>query len=77
MYIKQITERENMTINKQKQILKKEIQSLYGLDNTELNDLFVHYAQLGIIGITEIKKQLKKDVQDAGKENFFLTKEIA
>ena len=66
-----------MTINKQKQTLKKEIQSKYNLDNAEYNDLILHYSQLGIIGIASIKKQLEKDVLDAGKENFFLIEEVA
>tara|TARA_R110000787_G_scaffold177108_1_gene289189 strand:- start:428 stop:646 length:219 start_codon:yes stop_codon:yes gene_type:complete len=66
-----------MTINKQKQVMKEQVKSKYGLSNTEFNDLVMHYAQLGIIGIADIKKQIDKDVEDAGKENFFLTEEVA
>ena len=66
-----------MTINKLKEKMKKQIKSQYGLSTSELNDLMLHYAQLNIVGIAEIKKQLEKDVEDAGRENFYLTEEVA
>jgi len=61
-----------MSINKLRKKIKKELQKKYELTTNEFNGLMQHYAQKNIIAIADIKKQLEKDVNDIGKNVFFL-----